>query len=194
MPAGASIRDVRIFLRSGAAAAIVVLAISGCTVTNVVEEPDPAAIPSGEPAAQGAEATGPLTVVGSGRAVGLNLGWRYAVYESADGLCTQLEMAQTTSAACGSPLPAEGEHIGGVSVGGVGDDGITVVDGIVSDEVVTVWIVDEQQGRVPATIMPLEEAGLEGQAFVGFMPSDGTATHIQAVAVSGEILQTYELP
>ena len=179
---------------SAAIGAILLLALAACTVTSVEEEPDPAAIPSGELVAQGAEATGPLTVVGSGRAVGLNLGWRFAVYESADGLCTQLEMAQVTTAGCGNPLPAEGEHIGGVSVDGVGEGGITVVDGIVSDEVVTVWIVDEQQGRVPATLMPLDEAGLEGQAFVGFMPADGTATHLQAVALSGEILQTYELP
>jgi len=26
------------------------------------------------------------------------------------------------------------------------------------------------------------------------MPADGTPTHIQALAMSGEILQTYELP
>ena len=58
----------------------------------------------------------------------------------------------------------------------------------------TVWIIDEQLGRIPATLMPLDEAGLTGQAFVGFMPPDGTATHIQAVALSGEILATYELP
>ena len=42
--------------------------------------------------------------------------------------------------------------------------------------------------------MPLDEAGLEGQAFVGFMPAEATPTHIQAVALSGEILATYEVP
>lgn len=166
------------------------LAITACTPTVVVT-PDPAAIPSGEPAAQGAEPTGPITALGSGQALGL--GWRYLVYESVDGLCTELQMVELTSTACGDPLPPEGEAIGGVSVGNL-PNGVTSVDGIVSEEIFTVWIIDERVGRIPATLMPLDEAGLEAQAFVGFMPSDATPTHVQALARSGEVLGTYELP
>jgi hypothetical protein len=29
---------------------------------------------------------------------------------------------------------------------------------------------------------------------VGFMPAEGTPTHVQALAISGEILETYDLP
>jgi hypothetical protein len=40
----------------------------------------------------------------------------------------------------------------------------------------------------------LDPAGLEGVAFVGVVPEDMTVTHVQAMAASGEVLETYELP
>jgi hypothetical protein len=167
--------------------------VAACTTVTRVDDPDPAAIPSGEPVAIGAEATGPVTELDSGQA--FDLGWRYVIYESAEGWCTELQMVEVTSTGCGpDPLPPEGEHIGSVSVGQPLENGATPVDGIVSEEIFTVWIIDQQVGRVPALLMPLEAAGLEGQAFVGFMPPDGTPTHIQALARSGEVLQTYEVP
>jgi hypothetical protein len=172
--------------------ATVLAVLSACTTVTRVEDPDPAAIPSGEPVAQAAEATGPITVVGTGQTA--ELGWRYVIYESADGWCTQFEMVALTAAGCGDVLPAEGEHIGSVGVGQPLENGATPVDGIVSEEIFTVWIIDQQVGRVPAMLMPLDEAGLEGQAFVGFLPADATPTHVQALARSGEVLQTYEVP
>jgi hypothetical protein len=174
-------------------APILLVVIAACTVAQV-ETPDPAAIPSGEPVAQGAEPTGPITVLGSGQIPGA--GWRYLIYESADGWCTELQMSEVTSTGCGPDLlPAEGEAIGAAGIQSPLGSGVTPVDGVVSDEIFTVSIVDETDGRrVPAILMPLDEAGLEGQAFVGFTPADFTPTHLQALARSGEILQTYELP
>jgi hypothetical protein len=170
----------------------VVVVVSACTVAEV-ESPDPAAVPSGEPIAIGAEATGPVTELGSGRV--LDLGWRYVIYESADGWCTELQLTEVTSTGCGPDLlPAEGEHIGAAAAHDPLESGATPVDGIVSEEIFTVWVVDEELGRIPATLMPLEEAGLEGQAFVALMPPEATPTHVQALAMSGEVLQTYELP
>jgi hypothetical protein len=180
-------------LRSIAVGAAVVGLVSACSPTTVVVSPDPAAIPSGEPTAQGVDATGPIAVVGSGSVA--DRGWRMVVYESADGVCTQLELAEVSRAGCGDLLPAEGDAIGGVSVDEPLEGGITPIYGTVTDEIFTVWIINEQTGgRLPATLMPLDDAGLEGQAFIGFLPSDATATHIQALARSGEILQTVELP
>ena len=116
-----------------------------------VETPDPAAVPSGEPVAIGAEPTGPVTLIGEGQTQ--DLGWRYVIYESADGWCTELQLAEFTAAGCGQdPLPSEGEHIGAVAVETL-ENGVTPVDGIVSDEIFTVWLVDEQLGRVPATLI-----------------------------------------
>jgi hypothetical protein len=192
MPVGASIGDVPRRLRLFGAGIVGLAALTACTVAEV-ETPDPEAFLSGDPVAIGADPTGPVTELDSGQA--FDLDWRYVTYESADGWCTELQMAEVTSTGCGPDreLP-EGEHLAGVGVMDALESGVTPVDGIVSDEIVTVFIIDQQQGRVPATLMPLEEAGLSGQAFIGFMPSDGTVTHVQAVALSGEILGTYEVP
>lgn len=179
-------------LRTIAAGATLLAAMAACDVARV-ETPDPAVIPSGEPVAIGAEATGPVTELGSGET--FDLGWRYVIYESAEGWCTELQMVEVNSTGCGPDLlPPEGEHMGAAGAQAPLENGVTPVEGVVSNEIVTVFIIDEQLGRVPATLMPLDDAGLEGQAFVGFMPPDGTPTHIQAVALSGEILATYELP
>jgi hypothetical protein len=172
--------------------AILLVALAACTMTRV-QETSPAASPSDEAVALGGEATGPVTLLGSGGAS--ELGWRYVIYESADGWCTELQMAERTSTSCGPDLePAEGDVIGSVGALEPLESGITPVEGVVTDDIVTVWIVDEVRGRVRAPLMPLDDAGLEGQAFLGFTPPGWTPTHIQALAMSGEILQTYELP
>src|SRR5262245_38143538 len=131
MPAGASIRDVLRPFRTmlGGIAALVM--VSACTPTTIDISPDASAVPSGEPTAHGPEATGPIAVVGSG--VVSDRGWRYVVYESADGLCTQLELAEVITNGCGDLLPADGDALGSVNVEDALDGGITPVDGIVSD-------------------------------------------------------------
>jgi hypothetical protein len=172
--------------------AILFVIASACDVASV-ETPDPAAIPSGEPVAIGGEATGPVTELGTGQA--FDLGWRYVIYESAEGWCTELQLVEVTTTGCGPSLvPEDGAHFGSVSADDPLENGVTPVYGIVSDEIFTVWIIDESAGRIPATLTPLDEAGLEGQAFIGFMPADGTPTHVQALARSGEVLETYEVP
>jgi hypothetical protein len=173
---------------------LTLLFVAGCTVTSVVEEPDPASVPSGEPVAVGAEATGPVTALGSGQV--LDLGWRYVIFESAEGWCTELQMVEVTSTGCGPDLlPPEGEHIGSAGALQPLANGVTPVAGIVSEDIHTVWVVDDaDMRRLPGVLMPLDGAGLEGQAFVAFMPADRTPTHVQALVESGEIVQTLELP
>jgi hypothetical protein len=179
-------------LRPIVAGIAVALFGSACTVATV-ETPDPGAVPSGEPTAHGPAASGPVTVVGSSVAEGL--GWRLVVYESADGLCEQLELAEVITTGCGDLLPADDDAIGSVTVEDPLGNGVTPVHGIVTDEIFTVWIIDQESGgRLPATLMPLGDAGLDGQAFAGFLPAGAKVTHIQALARSGEILQTYEVP
>jgi hypothetical protein len=175
-----------------AAVAAFALALAGCAVTSV-ETPDPAAVPTGPLEAHAGEATGPIVELGSGQNVGL--GWRYAIYPSGSEWCTQLEMVAVTVSGCGDLLPADDRAFGSV---GVADDlmgGVTPIEGIVTAETHTVWIVDENTAmRIPATLMPLEEAGLEGQAFVVFAPPDLAPTHVQAVKENGDVLETYQLP
>ena len=157
----------------------------GCQIVQV-EPPNPAAIPSGSVEPEGGGATGPAIEIGTG--VDSGIGWRYAVFPSADGWCTQLETVAVTSTGCGDILPAEGH-----AFGAVGNSG-PIVDGIVTEETATVWVIAEGGGRLPATLMPLEEAGLEGLAFVGILPADEVVTHLQAVKFNGDVLETYELP
>jgi hypothetical protein len=165
--------------------------LAGCTAVRV-ETPDPAAVPDGPLEAQGEEATGPVVELGSG--VNEGLGWRYAIYPSEDGWCTQLETAAVTASGCGDILPADDRAFGSVGRGSALTGGVIPVEGIVTAETATVWLVNEAGFRMPAKLMPLEDAGLEGQAFVGFVPPDVTISHVQAVAISGEVLETYELP
>jgi hypothetical protein len=174
-----------------AALAVMLVATAGCTAVRV-ETPDPAAIPDGPLEAKGGEATGPVVELGSGVSEGL--GWRYAIYPSGEEWCTQLETVAFTAAGCGDILPADDAAFGSVGRGEPQANGVTPIEGIVTAEIVTVSLIAEDGRRMPATLMPLEPAGLEGQAFVAFVPQDITITHLQALVMSGEILQTYELP
>ena len=171
-----------------ALAGILALAVGllGCDLV-AVDTPDPAAIPSGSIEPEGGVATGPAVEVGSGMISGI--GWRYVVFPSEDGWCTQLETVAVTSTGCGDVLPKEGRAFGVVS------HSERIVDGIVTDETATVWLVADGVSRiVPAMLMSLEAAGLEGQAFVGIAPVDANITHLQAYKLNGEVLETYELP
>lgn len=170
--------------------AVLALVVGSCSVASV-ETPDPAAIPSGPVEPEGATATGPIVELGTGSVIGI--GWRYSVFPSDEGWCTQLETAEVTTTGCGEILPTDDHAFGTVSSDGLAS-GITIVEGIATADTATVWLVAEDGRRSPATLMSLEEAELEGKAFVGFAPSDVVVTHVQAVAFSGQVLETYELP
>ncbi len=163
-----------------------------CQVARV-EEPNRSAIPSGSIVAQAGEATGPAVELGSGQAAGV--GWRYAIYPAGDEWCTQFETVEVATAGCGDLLPEAGQAFGSVGRLGAATGTPGPIEGMVSEEVATVWLVDEDSGgRVPAILMPLDDAGLEGSAFIGFTPEGMTITHLQALKLSGEIVETYELP
>jgi hypothetical protein len=171
-------------------AAGVLVICAACTLTPV-ETPDPAAIPTG-PLPSPSDATGPVVELGSNVMEGR--GWRYLIYPTGEDWCLMIETVGVSSAGCGDVLPAEGEVFGtwgsGTELGG----GVTAIDGIVSDDVATVWLVLENGARAPAQMLPLDEAGLNGTAFLRLVPGDVVVTHLQAVAMSGEILETIELP
>ena len=174
--------------RAGLVAAAVVL-LAACQPAPVQETPtpDPAAIPSGSPQAIGATATGPVVELGSGAMSGL--GWRYLAYPSDTGWCTQLETAAEIQTDCSGVEPDEGSAFGAVSRNG------PVIHGIATPDATTVWLVVNNTPALPATIMPLSEAGLEGGvAFVGVVPSDTEVSHVMAVRLNGEVLGTRELP
>lgn len=158
----------------------------GACAAVPVETPIAGAIPSGSLAARGAEATGRIEQIGTGVIAGV--GWRLAIFPSAGAWCTQLETQAVTGTGCGTVLPEDGAAFGSVSHDG------PIVHGFVTSEAATVFLIIDSLGRVPATLLPLQEAGLEGQAFVGIGPADANVTHVMALRLNGEVLQTYELP
>ena len=168
-----------------AALGVAALVLAGCQIAQV-ETPDPAAVPSGSLEATGPAAIGPIVELGSGSNAGI--GWRAAIFESDDGWCLQLETQAVTDTGCGPIPPDDGAAFASVSQNG------PIVHGIASEETATVFLVIDSLGRVPATLMALDDAGLEGQAFVGIASADANVTHVMAVKLNGEILETFELP
>ncbi len=175
--------------RSLAALIVAALALSACGPL-AAESIDPAAIPSGSITAD--DATGPVVELGSGVSAGV--GWRYAMYPVGDDWCTLLEATNQSAGTCGEIAPPDGAFFGSVSQDSLSGLGVSTVDGVVAPDVVSVWVVMDEVDRVPATMMPLDEAGLSGSAFVGMVPDGRTITHLLAVAENGEVLETYELP
>lgn len=177
-------------MRSRAALlAAATLLLVACQPAEVEETPtpDPAAIPSGSPEAQGAIATGPIVELGSGVMSGL--GWRYVAYPSDTGWCTQLETAGAVESACGVGAPEEGS-----AFGFVGEHG-RVIHGIATADATTVWLVVNNTPTVPAVLMSLSDAGVAGGvAFVGVAPTGAEVSHVMAVRLNGEVLGTLELP
>jgi hypothetical protein len=173
-----------------------VIALAGCGIVAVEGQPDAAQIPGGPLTAVGGDAVGPITAVGSGRTLGI--GWRYAVYDTADGVCTQLEMSTVTSGGCGpGPLLSDGSIFGGAGSGGSDPDAAsafpTPVHGIVGSRVAEVWIVTASGERFPTTLMSLASAGHDAQAFVGFVPAGQTAASVVATDAAGDELETFDL-
>ena len=172
----------------------VALALAGCGLgaveTAAPDALDPGAIPTGPIEPQGGDATGPIVELGSGRLLGL--GWRYSVYPSADGRCTQLETAEFASARCAASLLPEGAIFGDIGQGEL-PNGVRVIEGVAAEEVATVWVILESGLRVPAVLLPLDDAELDGAAFLAFIPADEVVTHLQAIRLNGEVLDTVDL-
>jgi len=157
-----------------------------------VEEPNPGEIPAGQPAAiSGApEPIGPIVEIGRGRSLGF--GWRYVVYESTDGVCTQLELAGGGGSGCGSILPPAGEVFGSIGSGS-SSSGPTTVEGMVTADVASVRVQLVNGGGVDVVMMSLEPAGLTGKAFVGIAHVGTEVESITALGEDGEVIETFEL-
>ena len=176
------------WLRLGLAA-VLTMALSACAITSV-DRLDTGAIPTGPIQPLGEEATGEIVRLGQGRTLGI--GWRYAIYESALGWCSQLEMAGVASTGCGGPVPAQGATFGSVSHGGAAG-APSSVDGVVAPGVAEVWITSSDGERFPSVLMPLAQAGLAGNAFLAFLPAGAIAASVEALDAEGEIVDVYDL-
>ncbi len=73
-------------------------------------------------------------------------------------------------------------------------DAISPVDGIVSDDIAEVWVEISTGQRLATSLMSLGQAGLDGSAFVGFVPAGSTARNVVALDAGGNELETFHLP
>ena len=170
--------------------AVLPFALAGCALVREVDR-DPAAIPAGPLEALGGEASGPIIELGSGRTFGV--GWRYSIYESEGGWCTQLETTTVTSSSCG-PLAPMDSVFGGVGFGGTSDGGPAPLEGIVSRGVAEVWIETSTGEQIETRLMSLAEAELDAKAFVGFAPEHVTVSSVLAVDADGQVLEVWDAP
>jgi len=169
---------------------LIVGALVGCSIARV-ETRDPAEIPDGPLAAIGVDATGPIFEIGRGRTLGV--GWRHAMFESAEGWCTQLELSGMAGTNCGDPIPPDGGVFGSIGLG-TASDGVVAVEGIVAPEVAEAWLVTATGERIATMVLSIDETGFDGGAFVGIVPAEVVVTGVVAIDADGVELQTYDLP
>jgi hypothetical protein len=164
--------------------------LAACSLTRV-SDADTAQIPGGPPEVVpgNPEPIGPISEVGRGRTLGF--GWRYLVYETAEGLCTQLETATGSGSACGSSPPTLADEFGGVSIG-ESTGGPVTVDGMAGAGVAEVWVRLAGGERIPATLMPLALADLPGQAFIAFAPQGASVDSVVGLDADGKEIASME--
>lgn len=148
--------------------------------------------PSADGSAAASVPSGELIELGEGPV--LDTTWRYALQPGDEGTCLVLEADGTAATRCGDPMPAEGEVFGEIGWAAPELTAFQALEGFVTEDVATVWLLGEGGYRIPATLVSLDETGFDGVVgFVGFADARVTLTHLQAVARSGEILDTLEL-
>jgi hypothetical protein len=174
---------------TGAAAIAALIGLSACGLV-LVDQPDPGGIPAGQPQAMpGApEPIGPVVEIGSGRSLGF--GWRYTVYRTNDGVCSQLELGNGGGSGCGA-LPAAGQVFGMIGSGS-SSGGPTTVEGMVAADVASVEVRLVGGGEVEVALMSLEPAGLDGKAFIAIAPAGTEVEAIAALDDDGELIETFE--
>jgi len=163
--------------RLAAALGILAVALASCGLAGFGG--DRLATPAGMP-----EAIGPIIEIGSGQVGGA--AWQYSVYESDAGTCTRVEFPDSTSETCGPGLGLmPGDRQMSLSGVGTGTGMPTQIEGFATADVAEVWL-ETDAGRVPATLMALAPAGLDGQAFLAFVPPGQAVSAVFALDADGD--------
>lgn len=147
----------------------------GCGLLPIVE---PAAPIEGMPAK-----AGPTIELGRGTTLGVD--WRYAVYPSDIGWCTQIDHGPGGGggSACGGQLIPAGPLT--LTGAGSGTDMPNYVEGIASDDVAAVWAETADGERAPAILMSLAPAGFEGQVVIAWLSPDDDWESVVALGADG---------
>lgn len=140
----------------------------------------------------GNPATGPITVIGAGVVDGLR--WRYSVYQSADGWCTQLELGDGSGGAgCGVVLELPDGMLVELTGQGSGTGQPDQFEGLAAAEVDEIWLVGGDGTRYPATLMDLGPAAPDLQAFLAFVPAGTNPVSLTALDSNGDVVETIDL-
>jgi len=173
-----SLRPTHVRL-SAAVSGLLAIGIAGCGLLGAEVRPDPAGnMP---------QPIGPKIEIGRGESLGVV--WRYVVYQSDMGLCTEVELGSGTSSGCGGgpPGPEPGSAIGLMSIGSA-TGAPTTIEGFAADDVEEVWIELQDGDRVSATLMPLARAGMDGQVWLAFVPDGRRLQQVVAIGADGDVL------
>ena len=134
-----------------------------------------------QPVIEGLERSGPTIELGRGTTMGVE--WRYSVYPSNIGWCTQVDHEHGGGSACGGQLMVTGPLT--LTGGGAGSNIPNYVEGIASDDVAAVWAERADGERAPAILMSLAPARFEGQMVIAWFSPDEDWESLVALAADG---------
>lgn len=161
---------------------VIVLGIGGCGFLPTDPQRMPEEVVDPE---RDLQPIGPVVELGRGRFGGL--AWRYVVYQSRIGTCTQLDWEEGAGGrSCGGEFgqTGDGSAMALMSVAR-GTDTPTTVEGITTEDVAAVWMEHADGGRTPATLMPLEPLGLPGRVFLAIVAEGIDVTRAVALDEHG---------
>ncbi|MFP3914877.1 MAG: hypothetical protein ACLFWM_08375 [Actinomycetota bacterium] len=158
---------------------------SACVVTRLDTEAE-VAVPDGPVEVVGDQATGDVTVLGTG--ITGDTGWRLAAYPATDGICLQVELVTgnggSGSASCGPVEEDPPEPITRVGAGS-GGGGMGHVDGIARSDVAEVWLQGVEGRRVPATLHEMSGMDVDASVFFLIVPPGFQPESVVALDADG---------
>lgn len=183
----------RLIATGVASVAIVTIVMAGVVTVGALRSPltTPPEGKQSESQTPRDQDVGPNTVVGQGTVSGQ--AWSLVAYESADGLCVDLQVGSGTVVACGFDVPSRRDlGLGESSQRGVSK---TAIYGVVSKRVLALQATLNDGERIDVDIIQ-SPAGFDVNFFAAFLPPDAEAV-IEARDNQGallERLQTSPLP
>ena len=142
-----------------------------------------------EPVGNMPQPIGPKIEIGRGESLGI--AWRYVVYQSDVGPCTEVQLGSGGSnSSCGGAPPNPGQAGSSIALMGIGTGTAspTTIEGFATDEVEEVWIELADGDRVPATLMALAPAGMDGQVWLAYVPEGRLLQQVVAIGPDGDVL------
>jgi hypothetical protein len=167
---------------SAAVSTLLAVGLAGCGLLGPEVRPV-------DPVGNMPQPIGPKVEIGRGESLGI--AWRYVVYQSDVGICTEVQLGSGgSSSSCGGAPPGQGQAGSAIALMGIssGTGSPTTIEGFATDEVEEVWIELTDGDRVPATLMALAPAGVDGQVWLAYVPAGRLLQQVVAIGADGDVL------